>query len=74
MPKQAFAKLIHPAPPVGEEGEPLGQDTSQTIWEHLRDEGYLTDMGAVLPKFNPSTEGFELDVPSDIDRASCGDH
>ena len=66
VPTQAFAKLVHPAPPAGAEGEPLGQDTSKTIWEHLRDEEYLTDTGAVLPKFNPSTDGFELNVPSDM--------
>jgi type III restriction enzyme len=66
VPKQAFAKLIHPAPPPGEGAEPLGQDVSSGIWEHLRVEGYLAESGAVLPKFNPTTEGFELNVPAEM--------
>jgi type III restriction enzyme len=66
VPKQAFARLIPPVERSRVEGQPLGQEVSKVIWEHLRDEGYLDAGGSVLPKFNPSIEGFELRVPVDL--------
>ena len=64
--REAFARLVHPAPADGSAALPLGQEVSGVVWEHLRDFGYLDSEGAVLPKFNPNVEGFELDVPEAV--------
>lgn len=66
VPKQAFARLLNPSPPDGGPPAPLGQEVSGVVWEHLRERGYLDASGAVLPKFNPSAEGFGLDVPGEV--------
>ena len=59
----AFAKLLEKAK-NGSRGEPLGQEVSEQIWSHARAEGYLSSDGAILPKFNPTSDGFSLDVPA----------
>jgi len=63
VPRVAFARLALPAGP----GEPppaaVGQEVSSELWDHLVAEGYLDSGGSVLPRFNPSAEGFELSVP-----------
>ena len=55
-----FRQARMPAGP----GEPppaaVGQDVSADLWDHLCAEGYLDSAGTVLPKFDPSDEGFEL--------------
>lgn len=65
VPKEAFAKLVMPVT-VEPEPAPLGQGVSANVWEHLRSAGYLDSAGGVLPKFNPTADGFELDVPADV--------
>ena len=66
VPKQAFAKLALPVG-VGEPpAAPLGQAVSETVWEHLKESGYLDTAGGVLPKFNPTADDFELDVPAEV--------
>jgi len=66
VPKEAFAKLTMPAVPGEPAPGPLGQGSSQTVWRHLVDRGYLDASGAVRLKFNPSADDFQLDVPSDV--------
>jgi type III restriction enzyme len=66
VPKQAFAKLVMPAPPGEEEPAKLGQGVSAKVWEHLKEAGYLDTAGGVLPKFNPAADNFELDVPAEV--------
>lgn len=65
VPKEAFAKLIRPATETAEPSA-LGQEVSAGVWAHLRDQGYLDTSGAVQPKFDPSTDGFALDVPEGV--------
>ena len=66
VPRQAFAKLTMPAVPGEPEPEPLGQAVSHVIWDHLVDRGYLDSTGAVQAAFDPSAEGFQLDIPADV--------
>jgi type III restriction enzyme len=66
VPKQAFARLVHPTSADGGAAVSLGQDVSGAVWEHLHACGYLDAAGVVLPKFNPKAEGFELDVPEEV--------
>ena len=64
VPKEAFAKLVIPAPPNEPARAPIGQDFSAEIWTHLNQEGYLDTAGGVLAQFNPAEDDFELDVPA----------
>ena len=66
VPKQAFAKLVMPATSGEPEPAPLGQGLSATVWDHLKEQGYLDAAGGVLPKFDPVADDFELDVPADV--------
>ncbi|MGA8724684.1 MAG: DEAD/DEAH box helicase family protein, partial [Acidimicrobiales bacterium] len=66
VPKPAFARLTMPAAPGAPAPGPLGQDLSGTVWAHLVERGYLDANGAVQPKFNPSADDFELDVPAEV--------
>lgn len=63
VPKEAFAKLALPVAPGEPPRAPIGQEYSAELWAHLQDQGYLDAAGAVLPKFNPTDDDFELDVP-----------
>ena len=67
VPKQAFAKLAIPTTPGELLAAPLGQAVSGTVWEHLKENGYLDAAGGVLPKFNPTADDFELDVPTEVE-------
>lgn len=67
VPKQAFARLTSPVRPGEPAPAPLGQEMSASVWDHLRENGYLDAAGGVLPKFNPAADGFELDVPGDLE-------
>jgi type III restriction enzyme len=63
VPKHAFARLALPSGPGEPPRAPIGQEFSAEVWEHLESVGYLDPSGAVLSKFEPSAEDFELDVP-----------
>lgn len=63
VPREAFAKLVIPAPAGEPPPRPVGQNVSAEVWNHLRTRGYLGDDGTVLDKFDPSRGGFELEVP-----------
>lgn len=63
VPPEAFAKLTLPSAFGDPAHRPIGQDFSVKIWTHLQGEAYLDTAGAVLPKFNPADETFELNVP-----------
>ena len=67
VPRQAFAKLAVPTTPGEPPGAGLGQAVSETLWEHLKENGYLDAAGGVLPKFNPTADDFELDVPAEVE-------
>lgn len=67
VPKEAFARLSLPTgagePPRGS----IGQAVSTEVWDHLQTAGYLDASGTVLAAFNPTAEGFELDVPAGLE-------
>ena len=63
VPKHAFARLALPSAPGEPPRAPIGQRSPAEVWEHLQAAGYLDASGVVLPKFDPSAEDFELDVP-----------
>jgi type III restriction enzyme len=64
VPKEAFAKIALPGEPDEGPAEPMGQNVSQDLWEHLRNSGYLDSEGVVQPEFAPATDGFLLSVPA----------
>lgn len=66
VPKEAFAKIPLAGEP-GAEPAPIGQITSSDLWTHLCFKGYLNAEGIVQPKFAPTTDGFELDVPDGME-------
>ena len=67
VPKHAFATLVLPSAP-GEPPKPaIGQEASADVWAHLRAAGYLDASGTVLPKFAPSTDYFEAEVPAEFE-------
>ena len=66
VPKPAFAKLTLPATPDKPEPTYLGQEASTRVWEHLVENGYLDATGGVMPKFNPTSGDFAMDVPADL--------
>jgi type III restriction enzyme len=67
VPKEAFARLMLPAVDGVEANQHLGQEASSQLWDHLCSEGYLDTSGSVQSKFAPSTDGFELVVPSGLE-------
>ena len=64
VPKHAFARLVLPSEPGEPLKAPIGQQASADVWDHLRVAGYIDAAGTVLPKFDPSADDFELDVPA----------
>lgn len=64
VPKQAFARLALPSGPDAPPRAAIGQAVSAEVWDHLHGAGYLDAAGAVLAKFDPSADGFALDVPA----------
>ncbi len=75
VPKEVFSKLRLPVGPGEPARAPIGQENSAAVWAHLQAEGYVDANGSVLPKFNPSADGFELNVPSGFEpiRAEISD-
>lgn len=67
VPKHAFAKLVSPSAPGEPPRAPIGQAISTEVWNHLQAAGYLDASGAVLEKFDPSTDEFVLDVPGGLE-------
>ena len=63
VPREAFARIVMPTPAGSPPRASLGQDESAVVWDHLRKQGYLDDGGAVLDKFEPARDDFELSVP-----------
>jgi type III restriction enzyme len=57
LPSIAFSKLVTV---VDGKEEPVGREVSQEIWTKLVNNGFLTDDGKILPKFNPKAPGFDL--------------
>jgi type III restriction enzyme len=66
VPKQAFAKIPLPVEP-GAESSPMGQGISSELWNYLGASGYLSAEGVVQPKFDPSSDDFELAVPDGME-------
>lgn len=67
VPQHAFARLRLPSAPDELPRAPIGQEASARVWDHLVTAGYLDSSGAVLSKFNPSADEFELDVPPEVE-------
>ncbi len=66
VPKEAFAKIAPLADP-GTEPTPMGQSASSDLWTNLCSGGYLNAAGVVQPKFDPTSDGFELVVPDGME-------
>ena len=62
--KIAFARLVRAAAD-GTEAE-IGQDESARIWADLVREGYLSEAGDILDKFDPKNPHFKLEVSDDF--------
>lgn len=63
--------------------EQFGYKRSVTVWEHLKNKGFIDDKGTVTPKFQPNNLFFSLDLPEEfvwaqstiielVDRANIG--
>lgn len=48
--------------------EMLGHQTSEVIWRHLQQRGFIDSEGKVLANFAPKNLGFTLDLPGDLQR------
>ena len=59
----AFSRLVRPA---DTEAQPIGQETSRSIWEALVANGYLTGDGEVTEQFDPGNPLFELALPQEF--------
>ena len=59
--KTAFSKLVRPVP-EGEEEKAIGQDVSVRIWDALKEKGYIDAEGDIQAKFDPTREGFILEL------------
>lgn len=62
--RSGFAKIMRL---IDGEEKPLGKDTSEKIWNVMRESGYLNEEGKLLPSFNPKLPGFAFAVPSDYE-------
>ncbi len=58
----AFTKLVNPE---AVQYQPLGQETSKTIFESLIADGYLDSQGQVQDKFDPKNPHFVLNLPDE---------
>ena len=67
VPKEAFARIALPGEPGEEPAGPIGQAVSRDLWKHLCANGYLDSDGVVQPKFAPTTAGFSLAVPEEME-------
>ena len=68
----AFASLLLEPVAPGEPAAALGSDGSETLWRHLRDQGYVTPGGAVTEKFAPKNDDFVLVVPPALTSIRAG--
>lgn len=59
--KTAFSKLVRPVP-EGEEEKVIGQNVSVRIWNDLKEKGYIDVQGDIQAKFDPTREGFILEL------------
>jgi len=50
----------------------IGQEQSKTVWEALRDQGYITKEGDITEKFDPSQRGFKLELPEQLEPLTVG--
>ena len=60
--KIAFARLLD-----DQTDQPIGQEASERIWQALVDNGYLDSIGDITDKFVPEKEGFQLELPSEME-------
>ncbi|MGA1865722.1 MAG: DEAD/DEAH box helicase family protein [bacterium] len=60
--KIAFARLIDQTT-----DQPIGQEKSEEIWHILKEKGYLDQDGDLTAKFIPEKEGFQLELPADLE-------
>lgn len=44
----------------------FGYKRSVTVWEHLRDQGFISKEGTVSAKFQPTESGFTLNLPTEF--------
>lgn len=58
--KITFSKLVR-SDPSGQE-HAIGQAVSEQIWSELQKQGYISDSGQILDKFDPKNPHFELKV------------
>ena len=60
--KIAFSQIIDVTT-----AQPIGQEVSQKIWQTLVDKGYLDVFGDITNKFIPEKEGFQLELPDELE-------
>ena len=51
----------------GTTGEKIGQAASETIWNALKEKGYINQDGDLTDQFAPDKKGFRLEVPSEFE-------
>lgn len=61
--KIAFAKIIRVADDVE---TAVGQETSERIWNEIKDAGYINAAGEILDTFDPSLPNFDLKVSEEF--------
>ena len=62
--RTGFAKIMRL---IDGEEKALGKDTSEKIWNVMRESGYLNEEGKLLPSFNPKLPGFAFAVPPEYE-------
>jgi len=60
--KIAFARLISV-----DTDQPIGQEASEKIWQIMVKRGYLDDAGDIAEKFAPEKDGFQLELPPEME-------
>lgn len=61
-----FSRIPLQGPDGSLTDENLGYEKSVSIWEHLKDNGFIDKDGAVTPIFQPDIEGFSLNLPASL--------
>jgi len=62
--KAAFAKI---AQVVDGEEKTIGAEKSEKIWNELKEQGHLNNVGQIQPKFNPSDKYFEVKLSPEFE-------
>jgi len=62
-----FARLIDEAT-----DQPIGQEASREIWNILVEKGYLDANGDITDRFTPEKEGFQLELPAELEPLTAG--